>query len=110
MTIASIVQFTAFAVVPSASNGIFSASASRYALGAPHLPLGPPKILVVEHAELLAVRSLSLNPVLGAVVCYVKLLAQQTVAPICADTCLTGLTLRRFRDNRRPCQRATRES
>jgi hypothetical protein len=32
----------------------------------------PPKILVVEHAELLAVRSLSLNPVLGAVVCYVK--------------------------------------
>ena len=36
------------------------------------MPLGPPKILVVEHAELLAVRSLSLNPVLGAVVRYVK--------------------------------------
>ena len=47
-------------------------SASRYALERAHLPLGPPKILVVEHAELLAVRSLSLNPVLGAVVCYVK--------------------------------------
>jgi hypothetical protein len=44
-----------------------------------HLPLGPPKILVVEHVELLAVRSLSLNPVAGAVVRYVKLLAQQTV-------------------------------
>ena len=37
-----------------------------------HLPLGPPKIFVVEHAELLAVRSLSLNPVLGAVVRYVN--------------------------------------
>jgi hypothetical protein len=35
-----------------------------------HLPLGAPKILLVEHAEILAVRSLSLNPVLGAVVCY----------------------------------------
>ena len=44
-----------------------------------HLPLGPPKILVVEDAEILAVRSLSLNPVVGAVVRYVKLLAQQTV-------------------------------
>jgi hypothetical protein len=36
-----------------------------------YLLLGSPKILVIEHADLLAIRSLALGPVVGLVVRYI---------------------------------------
>jgi hypothetical protein len=42
-----------------------------------YLPLAAPKILVIEHADFLAIRSLALDPVVGPVVRYVNHLVCQ---------------------------------